>query len=79
VVTSGTGAVFSVHFGLAAPPRTYRDTLGASAEQFAAFRMGLLRNGVLVLPDGRWYVGAVHDDAELSVALDAVTAAIDGL
>jgi hypothetical protein len=29
---------------------------------------------VLVLPDGRWYVGAVHGAAEL----DRTTAAIDG-
>ena len=76
VATSGTGAVFSVHFGLASPPRDYRDTLRASARQYADFRLGLLRRGILVLPDGRWYVGAVHGDAELALALEAVEAAI---
>jgi glutamate-1-semialdehyde aminotransferase len=68
------GTVFSVHFGLATPPRTYRDTLAASAARSAEFRLGLLHRGVHVLPDGRWYVGAVHGDAELA----HVRAAIDG-
>ena len=37
------------------------------------FRLTLLRSGVHVLPDGRWYVGAVHSDAELP----AIEAAIE--
>jgi glutamate-1-semialdehyde 2,1-aminomutase len=74
VATVGVGTVFSVHFGLATPPRTYRDTLAASAARSAEFRLGLLHRGVHVLPDGRWYVGAVHGDAELA----HVRAAIDG-
>jgi glutamate-1-semialdehyde 2,1-aminomutase len=74
LVTSGSGPVFSVHFGLERPPRDYRDTLGADAARSAAFRLGLLHRGVLVLPDGRWYVGAVHGDAEFALA----AAAIDG-
>ncbi|MFM9195328.1 MAG: aspartate aminotransferase family protein [Planctomycetia bacterium] len=76
LVTTGSGPVFSVHFGLTAPPRDYRDTLAASAEHSAAFRLGLLHRGVLVLPDGRWYVGAVHGDAELAIALAAIDGAI---
>jgi glutamate-1-semialdehyde 2,1-aminomutase len=79
VVTSGSGSVFSVHFGITSPPRDYRDTLAASAEHSAAFRLGLLHRGVLVLPDGRWYVGATHGDAELSIALAAIDAAIAGI
>jgi len=74
LVTAGSGTVFSVHFGLERPPRDYRDTLGAEAARAAAFRLGLLHRGVLVLPDGRWYVGAVHGAAELDLAC----AAIDG-
>ncbi|MFM8707067.1 MAG: aspartate aminotransferase family protein, partial [Planctomycetia bacterium] len=76
LVTTGSGPVFSVHFGLTEPPRDYRDTLAASAEHSAAFRLGLLHRGVLVLPDGRWYVGAVHGDAELASALAAIDGAI---
>ena len=79
VVTSGSGPVFSVHFGLTAPPRNYRDTLAADAGRYAAFRLGLLERGVYVLPDGRWYVGAVHGDAELDLVCAAIDAAIDAL
>lgn len=75
-VTSGSGPVFSVHFGLESPPRTYRDTLAADATRYAAFRLGLLEQGVYVLPDGRWYVGAVHGDTELALATAAIDAAI---
>jgi glutamate-1-semialdehyde 2,1-aminomutase len=76
VVTVGAGSVFSVHFGLAAPPRTYRDTLAASPGHAAAFRTALLCQGVHVLPDGRWYVGAVHGDAELAHVLEAIDGAM---
>lgn len=76
LVTSGCGPVFSVHFGLTAKPRDYRDTLRADAAQYAAFRLALVHQGVYVLPDGRWYVGTVHGDAELAHALAAIDAAI---
>ena len=79
LVTSGSGPVFSVHFGLDAPPRDYRDTLRADAGRYAAFRLGLLERGVYVLPDGRWYVGAVHGDAEFDVACAAIDGAIENL
>jgi len=76
LVTSGSGPVFSVHFGLTTPPRDYRDTLRADAARYAAFRLALVHHGVYVLPDGRWYVGAVHGEAELAHALAAIDAAI---
>jgi glutamate-1-semialdehyde 2,1-aminomutase len=76
LVTSGSGPVFSVHFGLTAPPHDYRDTLRADAARYAAFRIALLEQGVYVLPDGRWYVGAVHGDTELALATAAIDAAM---
>ena len=76
LVTSGSGPVFSVHFGLTARPRDYRDTLRACGTRYAAFRLALLHRGVYVLPDGRWYVGAVHGEPELSHALAAIDAAM---
>ncbi len=79
LVTCGSGTVFSVHFGLERPPRNYRDTLAADAARSAAFRLGLLRRGVLVLPDARWYVGAVHGDTELDLACAAIDGAFDEL
>jgi len=76
LVTSGSGPVFSVHFGLTTKPRDYRDTLRADAARYAAFRLALLHRGVYVLPDGRWYVGAVHGESELAHALSAMDAAM---
>jgi hypothetical protein len=35
-----------------------------------------MEHGVYVLPDGRWYVGAVHGDAELELATAAIDAAM---
>ena len=79
VVTAGSGTVMSVHFGLSAPPRDYRDTLLASAAISSQFRLALLQRGLLVLPDARWYVGAVHGDAELTIALEAIDGAMQDL
>ncbi len=72
LVTSGAGTVFSAHFGLEAPPRTYRDTLRADGAAYARFRAGMLARGVHLLPDARWYVGAAHGEAELALALSAI-------
>jgi glutamate-1-semialdehyde 2,1-aminomutase len=82
LVTSGSGPVFNVHFGLTSRPRDYRDTLRADSCRYAAFRLALIHHGVYVLPDGRWYVGAAHGDLELDharVAIDAAMAAAAGL
>jgi glutamate-1-semialdehyde aminotransferase len=76
LVTSGSGPIFSVHFGLAERPRDYRDTLRADATRAAAFRLALLHNGIYTLPDGRWYVGAVHGPDELALAEAAIQAAM---
>ncbi len=76
LVTSGSGPVFSVHFGLERPPRNYRDTLRADAAAYAAFRLAMLHRGVYLLPDGRWYVGAAHGEPELAHALAAIDAAL---
>jgi len=76
LVTSGSGPVFSVHFGLAERPRNYRDTLRADATRAAAFRLALLHNGIYTLPDSRWYVGAVHGPDELALAETAIEAAM---
>ena len=76
LVTCGTGSVFSVHFGLREPPRCYADTLAADAGAYSRFRAALLDEGIYLLPDGRWYVGATHSDRELQRTLTAITAAL---
>jgi glutamate-1-semialdehyde 2,1-aminomutase len=73
VVTSGDGPVFQVSF-MAEPASNYRDTLRARTALYADFILGLLDQGVLVLPDGRWYISAVHTDQDIDRTLDAVRA-----
>ncbi|MBA3483900.1 MAG: aspartate aminotransferase family protein [Pirellulales bacterium] len=69
---SGVGAVFSVHWGVPRTPEDYRQTLQADRLAYTSFRMRMLNCGVYLLPDGRWYVGAAHDDAALELATRAV-------
>jgi glutamate-1-semialdehyde 2,1-aminomutase len=77
LVTTGAGSVFSIHFGLAQPPRTYRDTLSSDMALYNKFRLAMLRNGVQLLADGRWYVGATHTDCELDLATSAIERSLD--
>ena len=72
LVTSGVGSIFHVHFGLKAPPRNYTDTLEVDDKTYQRFRLPLLEAGVHTLPDGRWYVSAVHTDRELERTMEAV-------
>ena len=55
------------------PARNYRETLrGAEFDCIATLPWRLLDKGVLVLPDGRWYVSAVHTDEDIDRTLEAV-------
>ncbi len=74
VQTAGGGPVFQVSFQTS-PAREYRDTLAADKAIYSDFAMALLDEGVMVLPDGRWYVSAVHTDADVERTLAAVRAA----
>lgn len=70
-VTNGVGPV--VHLSFAdAPPRNYRDTLNADTKLYSDLAVALLDEGVLVLPDGRWYISTAHDGDIIQSTLDAV-------
>ena len=73
VSVSGDGPLFQVSF-LDKPAENYRDTLGARTDWYADFAIGLLDQGVLALPDGRWYVSVAHTDEDIDRTLDAVRA-----
>lgn len=79
LITTGAGTVFSVHFGVSTPPRNYRDTLNTDMAMYQRFRNAMLERGVLLLPDGRWYVGAVHGDSELQLVLAAIRESVAAL
>ena len=71
VITSGDGPVFQVSF-MDHPASNYRDTLHSQTSLYSDFALALLDRGVLVLPDGRWYVSAAHNDEDIERTLDAV-------
>lgn len=75
-LTCGSGAAFSAHFGLAKPPRDYRETLAADAADCEKFRAAMVANGIYLLPEGRWYVSAVHSERELEIATKAIAVAM---
>lgn len=70
VVTSGAGPVFQVSF-MAQPARNYRATLDAGKLLYSDFALAMLDEGVLVLPDGRWYISTAHTDAQVTATLAA--------
>jgi glutamate-1-semialdehyde 2,1-aminomutase len=71
VCTSGAGPVFHVCF-IDRQPQNYRDLLDADREKYSDFLLALLDEGVLSLPDGRWYVSTAHTDEDIQATLDAV-------
>ena len=75
VVTSGGGPVFHVSF-MDRPARTYRETLSANTASYADFGMALLDEGILALPDGRWYISTAHSEADIDATLAAVARAV---
>ncbi|HTF25285.1 MAG TPA: aspartate aminotransferase family protein [Candidatus Limnocylindria bacterium] len=75
VVTAGEGAVFHVSF-MERSARCYRDLLASDAQQYGEFVLALLDEGVLALPDGRWYCSIAHTDHTIDATLAAVERAV---
>ena len=71
VCVTGGGPVFQLHFQKSAPV-TYRDTLAHDRALYSDFAMALLDEGILALPDGRWYVSAAHTEDDVRKTIDAV-------
>jgi len=74
-VTNGAGAIFHFSF-LRTPPRNYRETRAADASLYSDFALALLDEGILVLPDGRWYLSADHSDEDIEATLAAAERAL---
>ena len=72
LITSGVGSVFSVHFGLEKTPINYEGTLSADTKAYKEFQLNMLENHVLLLHDGRWYVGIAHGNKELKKTVTAI-------
>lgn len=76
-VATGDGAVFAIHLQLT-PPASYSDTLQADRQTYSDFLLALLDEGVIALPDGRWYISAAHTEAEIEATLAAAGRALGG-
>ena len=76
VCTAGEGPVFHLAF-TATQPRNYRDLLVADTGKYRDFLLALLDEGVLPLPDGRWYMSTAHGDEDVDATLHAVVCAAD--
>lgn len=70
VVTAGVGSVFHISF-MSQPARNYRDLLAADKQLYSDFQIALLDEGVLALPDGRWYISIAHTDEDVENTLAA--------
>jgi glutamate-1-semialdehyde 2,1-aminomutase len=70
VVSNGVGPVFHLAFS-ERPARNYRDTLQADTVLYSDFAIGLLDEGVMVLPDGRWYLSTAHTDDDIEATIAA--------
>lgn len=74
-IATGDGPVFTLHLQERAP-RTYRDTLADDMKAYSDFALGLLDEGVQVLPDARWYLSAAHTDDDIDATLAAAARAV---
>jgi glutamate-1-semialdehyde 2,1-aminomutase len=72
LLVNGVGAAFHLSFTSRTEMRTYRDTLDCDVLKRDAFIEAMLERGVYLLSDGRWYVSAAHDDADIQNTLAAV-------
>jgi len=75
VVIAGEDAVFHVSF-MDRRARCYRDLLRADNQRYGDFVLALLDEGVLALPDGRWYISVSHSDETIEATLAAVERAL---
>lgn len=76
VQVTGFGAAFCIHFTERQHLREYRDTFDDSRETLQTFLMAALRQGVIVVPDGRFYVSAVHGESDIDETLHRLDAAL---
>jgi glutamate-1-semialdehyde 2,1-aminomutase len=77
-VVTGDGPVFTLHLQAEAP-RAYRDTLADDSRTWSDLALALLDEGVLVLPDARWYLSAAHTEADIEATLLAAERAVSSL
>ncbi|MBL8210888.1 MAG: aspartate aminotransferase family protein [Bryobacterales bacterium] len=76
---TGFGAAFYLHFTTLATLKDYRDTLSDNRDLLQKFLFAALSEGVILVPDGRMYVSAVHTERDVAETLDKLARAFDRL
>ena len=72
LLVNGFGAAFAVHFNPLPQLRNYRDTLNDNGPLLAKFLMESCKEGINILPDGRFYVSTVHSEEDVEETLAAM-------
>ena len=67
---TGFGSAFYLHFTQREELQDYRDTLEDNKALMQRFLHLALAEGVIVVPDGRFYVSAAHTEADVSQTLE---------
>jgi glutamate-1-semialdehyde 2,1-aminomutase len=73
------GPVLRILFTEQEAVRDYRALLACDDGLNAALTRELRARGILVLPDGRWYISVVHTQAEIDAALGALDGSLAAL
>lgn len=71
VAISSEGSVFHIAF-LEQRPRNYYELLAADDQKYSDFALALLDEGILVLPDGHWYLSAAHRKDDIDRTVEAI-------
>ncbi len=77
--TPGEDAVFGVRFTDRADPRNWADLLTADKDLGLRWSLELIRRGILVNPNEKFYISTQHTDADVDRTLEAVEAAFAAL
>lgn len=75
IVSNGDATVFHISF-MPQRAKRYRDLFAADTQRYSDFVLALLDEGVLALPDGRWYISFAHTDEVIDATLAAVQRAL---
>jgi glutamate-1-semialdehyde 2,1-aminomutase len=68
----GFGAAFAVHFNPLPGIHNYRDTLADDGVLLSRFLLESCKEGINLLPDGRFYVSTVHSEEDVAQTLAAI-------
>jgi glutamate-1-semialdehyde 2,1-aminomutase len=68
----GFGAAFAIHFTERERLIEYRDTLEDDLDKLRRFVYRMLEEGILTLPDGRFYVSVVHTEDDIAMTAEAI-------